>query len=386
MEKEKVETKQGISGGVLCLIVVLCILLGLTSGYIIHDKLMDKTVNEKNEIKNIIEEKENNNKEEKETENKTNYKELDLSNECFNKNESCKKEYELNYNGSNNTIVINNNSEKNEFYLSINGKEVINAHKLSKIYLLENGTFIFDEYNTYIYYSKELNIITEIEKEAIKNNNFTNFKYNNYEYTLTDNDTIEVKLLNIKEADNNGKSNNIVLNDKECINSKQSCEKVYTISNGNQDVNIKAIIKGGKKCENNDPCYQKEIYLNDKIIDSYEINNNTGIDNIKQIAILDNSLIVIEKHSGDSIANNLYRIYYNIDGTKLLEINDHSFLSGKLEGKITEKEITIYEGEEGCTTQLSERVLHIKKYRIISNVKYQIIGLGTSKTGCAGQS
>ena len=39
MEKE---AKQGISGGVLCLIIVLCLLLGLASGYILHDKLSNE--------------------------------------------------------------------------------------------------------------------------------------------------------------------------------------------------------------------------------------------------------------------------------------------------------------------------------------------------------
>ena len=58
----------------------------------------------------------------------------------------------------------------------------------------------------------------------------------------------------------------------------------------------------------------------------------------------------------------------------------------KIEGKITDKDFTIYKGESGCTIDFENRILHIVKFKIISNNRYQIIGRDTAKTDCAGQS
>ena len=86
MEKE---TKQGISGGVLCLIIVLCLLLGLASGYILHDKLSNEEETKIEEIKKEETEKNDTNQKnetEKEEKKLGTAKGIDISDYCDYKN------------------------------------------------------------------------------------------------------------------------------------------------------------------------------------------------------------------------------------------------------------------------------------------------------------
>ncbi len=165
MEKEK-EIKQGISGGVLCLIVVLCLLLGLASGYILHDKLLSKeeTKTEQKEAKikkdnKKIEEKENDNTKEKDTINKNTKVEkksvsIALTNECINSKKSCSKEYTLSNGEINISIKTEMDINKSQIIL-INGKEIY-KHEISDyngpfningVALLDNNIVVLDIYN-----------------------------------------------------------------------------------------------------------------------------------------------------------------------------------------------------------------------------------------------
>lgn len=160
MEKEQ---KQGISGGVLFLIIVLCLLLGLTSGYILHDKLSNKeeTKTEQKETENkkdnnITEEKEakEETKEESNKENVNHEKKsvsIDLTKECINSNNKCEKEYKLSNGEINITINTKMDNTKNQI-VSINGKEIY-THEINDIYgpyhingiaLLDNNILVLD--------------------------------------------------------------------------------------------------------------------------------------------------------------------------------------------------------------------------------------------------
>lgn len=165
MEKEQ---KQGISGGVLFLIIVLCLLLGLTSGYIVHDVISDKQKTNKNiESTKQNENTQENNKEEEDNkeEDKTKTENekventkvekksvsLNLSNECINSKNNCEKEYKLSNGEINITINTKMDNTKSQV-VSINGKEIY-THEINDIYgpyqingiaLLDNNILVLD--------------------------------------------------------------------------------------------------------------------------------------------------------------------------------------------------------------------------------------------------
>ena len=163
MEKEP---KQGISKGVLLIIIILCLLLGLTSGYIVHDKLSNKeeTKTEQKETENkkdnnITEEKEDK-EETKEESNKeiVNHEKksvsIDLTKECINSNNKCEKEYKLSNGEISITINTKIDNTKSQI-VSINGKELY-THETTDIYgpfqingiaLLDNNIFVLDVSN-----------------------------------------------------------------------------------------------------------------------------------------------------------------------------------------------------------------------------------------------
>lgn len=168
MDKEKIKTKQGVSGGVLCLIIALCLLLGLTSGYIVHDVISNKqetnkeaenvkptkNTNEDNKVVEETKEEVMTKTEDKKAENtKTEKKSasIDLTNECINSKNNCQKEYELSNGEINITINTKMDNTKSQI-VSINGKEIY-THEINDIYgpyqingiaLLDNNILVLD--------------------------------------------------------------------------------------------------------------------------------------------------------------------------------------------------------------------------------------------------
>ena len=371
MEKEQ---KQGISGGVLFLIIVLCLLLGLTSGYIIHEKL------EKNENNKQINTNKEETKEEKEKkqedENKINYKELDLSNECFNKKESCKKEYELEIGSYKSDIKIEYTykdaksiSDNNEtFIMTINNKEIFNSpygDSVSKVYLLENGMIVLEnpDYTRYSYYSADYNQLLEIPSDVIKNNNFKEFEYDNAKYSIIDNNTIEVEKENKSENNNIGnKSDYLSFREKVVIENKE-----YTLSNGKKDITFKMI--------------NGNLFINNTDIKAI---NNEERTSLSEIALLDNGLIVIKYIKGDPYVINVD--YLQEDYSPLLELYTLDKTETNISSNIVDKDIILNLGESGCTINYEKRMIHVIKYKLLNSYKYQISGVDTKYTGCAGQS
>ncbi len=169
MDKEKIKTKQGVSGGVLCLIIVLCLLLGLTSGYIIHDLISNKLETNKEAenvkpTKNTNEEKSSENIEDKNIENNTPIKlgkskgidikeicsdyyncskEFELSNEIITykmKIEVVKKEYELEtYLTLENQKLVRNETWVNSKY---------NFGIIQKIGIFDNGILVIESHGS----------------------------------------------------------------------------------------------------------------------------------------------------------------------------------------------------------------------------------------------
>ena len=164
MEKQK-ETKQGISGGILCLIIVLCLLLGLTSGYILHDKLLSKEET-KTEQKDNKEDKNSNNNtsNEKEPEVKKEKlgvaKGIDISEYCDYKTD-CTKDFELS--NEIDTYQVHLRIEKKKYsmstYITLDDTKLITNKinvldkndfgTVSKIGILDNGIIAIE----YIDYS-----------------------------------------------------------------------------------------------------------------------------------------------------------------------------------------------------------------------------------------
>lgn len=162
MEKEQ---KQGVRGGVLCLIIVLCLLLGLTSGYIVHDLISNKqeTNKEKENDKpteNTNEEKSSENIEDKNIENNTpiklgKSKGIDIKEICSDYY-NCSKEFEL----SNEIITYKIKIEvvKKEYdletYLTLENQKLVsnetwvnskyNFGIIQKIGIFDNGILVIE--------------------------------------------------------------------------------------------------------------------------------------------------------------------------------------------------------------------------------------------------
>jgi len=189
MDKENNKTKQGVSGGVLCLIIVLCLLLGLTSGYILHDKLSTKEEQKKEETiydtrNKQNEEKSSENIEDKSAENKTpiklgESKGIDIKEICSDYS-NCSKEFEL----SNEIITYKIKIEvvKKEYeletYLTLGDQKLVgnetwvnskyNFGIIQKIGIFDNGILVVESSGsstptgTTRYYYKDGKKITEI--------------------------------------------------------------------------------------------------------------------------------------------------------------------------------------------------------------------------------
>ena len=113
----------------------------------------------------------------------------------------------------------------------------------------------------------------------------------------------------------------------------------------------------------------------------------SGYYNIKEIALLDNNLIVVEYEGYNHPANFGGKTYYQEDLSILLNIHDTRFVGGHLEGDILSTNQKLYAAEDGCNIDGTNRVIHIYDYKIISNNKYQVSGVDTKNTRtCAGQS
>ena len=385
MEKETKEPKQGVSGGIVCLIVILCLLLGLTSGYILHDKLSNKE-EKKTEQKDNQEEKEKD-------EIKTNYKELDLSNECFNKDLECTKEYSLELNDLSNKIKIEYSIDKTgldkDFKFYINDKKIkddftinSNGYKISKLFLLDNGSIVVEARygggDTFFeYYSKDLDLIKQFniyETELIKKQDLKNFTIDTLNYSLIKNDTFEVEYKT--NINNKSKSEKYIPKDKECINSYKECEQNITLA----DVTI--IVKNSKEkiiTGQNEETEEitRNIYLGNKLIEK-----ENKLNTIKEIGILDNGLIAIDYYD-DFVSNNeiVYRKYYLKDSTILLDTSNNSYLYNNLQGNILDKESTLTEKEiidkRNDFNYTTEEIIHEKKISILSGNKYQIKSIKT---------
>ena len=165
MDKEKIKTKQGVSGGVLCLIIVLCLLLGLTSGYIVHDVISNKqetNIEAENvkPTKNTNEEKSSENIENKNIENNTpiklgKSKGIDIKEICSDYY-NCSKEFEL----SNEIITYKIKIEvvKKEYdletYLTLENQKLVsnetwvnskyNFGIIQKIGIFDNGILVIE--------------------------------------------------------------------------------------------------------------------------------------------------------------------------------------------------------------------------------------------------
>ena len=201
MEKER---KQGISGGVLCLIIVLCLLLGLASGYILHDKLSNE--DNKKIKQNVTEQKDektqstisnNENKEELSQEPNNNKDDvLELTELCKNQ-DNCQKDFTLNNNEK--TINFTYSTYKLNNYLGnvikLNDKNNVVSlmpnnidneyHKATKIALLKNNIIVIEyeelsHYNNLSYHfireyfnsnGQELTKIMSIEPKNIYDEN-----------------------------------------------------------------------------------------------------------------------------------------------------------------------------------------------------------------------
>lgn len=205
MEKEP---KQGISKGVLLIIIILCLLLGLTSGYIVHDKLSNKEETKTEQKDNKEEKKDNNIAEEKEEETKEETKEeskkenvksekksvsINLDKECINSSKKCSKEYTLSNNDKNVTINTEIKTiSNNEFdqIITINGKSIYKhearnydgPYMIHGIALLDNNVLVIEIYNPgYSGPSSNFRIFydADLEYKEIKTIYDTEYDFNN---------------------------------------------------------------------------------------------------------------------------------------------------------------------------------------------------------------
>ena len=140
MEKE---TKQGISGGALAIIIVLCIALGIASGYILNDKVLKKedvTQNESSYYNNIKEEKNPKKSDPPQKENGTQSNEDDTT---PNKTESSSNE-----NGATDKVINTANICKNSnraIYCNINyGPSFGNEISIQVNSIIENYLFTYE--------------------------------------------------------------------------------------------------------------------------------------------------------------------------------------------------------------------------------------------------
>jgi len=244
MDKEIIKTKQGVSGGVLCLIIVLCLLLGLTSGYIIRDKLSNNeekihsNINQKNEEnnntnknekteneKNNVEEPEKNQIEKNTNNDASNEKktyEVKITSDCKD-NTKCIKSYDFSLNNKNHILKIYNISTStfdHSSYFTIDdekfelkeGFEFIDKFAIIDSNLLViSGIRASADYRSIIYIDSNLNKKTEIIGENYKDNQVLTSKTNifttceaitcdnqierKYSYTIADDGTATTKLI-----------------------------------------------------------------------------------------------------------------------------------------------------------------------------------------------
>ena len=230
MEKE---TKQGISGGVLCLIIVLCLLLGLASGYILHDKLSNEEETKIEEIKKEETEKNDTNQKnetEKEEKKLGTAKGIDISDYCDYKN-ACTKDFELS--NEIDTYQVHLKIEKKEYsmstYISLDNTKLITNQinvldkndfgRVAKIGILDNG-IIAIEYIDYTLpagttrsYYKDYKLLTSIYDMINGSGHFNEditakeITYHN-EGPCYDNDTKRDQYENVFKLNDDGTFNN----------------------------------------------------------------------------------------------------------------------------------------------------------------------------------
>lgn len=366
------------------IIVLLAVIIILLFGIIIlllarGDNKAPVLEPNKVEKKEDVEETKEETYEDQKIENKINYKELDLSNECFNKKESCNKSYELEIGSYKSDIKIEYTyrnsksiSDNNEtFIMTINNKEIFNSpygDSVSKVYLLENGMIILEnpDLTRYRYYSADYNQLLEIPTEVIKNNNFKEFEYENAKYSIVDNNTIEVEKEKKSENTNIGnKSDNLSFLEKTMIENKE-----YTLSNGKKDITFK--ITNGN------------LFINNTDIKAI---NNEERTSIQEIALLDNGLIIIKYIKGTSSPFVVNVDYLQEDYSLLLKLYTQDGTGTDISSNIVDKDIILNLGESGCTINYEDRMIHVIKYKLLNNYKYQISAVDTKYAGgCVGQS
>ena len=192
MEKE---TKQGVSGGVLFLIVILCLGLGLTSGYIIHDKLSNNgernTTNNKKANENDNKEKEEKNINNDSSKEKETYS-IEIPSDCTDKKD-CVKTYDFSLKGNNHTLKVYNISTAtldNSSYFTIDDQK-IEAKKggfefIDKFAVIDNSIFVISgrysngDWREIIYLDSNLNVKTDIEGMNYEDDQQLTSKTNTY--------------------------------------------------------------------------------------------------------------------------------------------------------------------------------------------------------------
>lgn len=159
MEKEQ---KQGINGGTIIIIMIICIIVGMAPGYILGEKIINKKEatteqkeqkkdNSKEEATPEVEqpkEEENNNQKQEETSKKSTS--LDVSKDCFNSGK-CEKEYELS-NGEK-TIKVRIMSNSSSIYIYLNDNDILQFNisdpnmgnkSVNKIALLDTNHLVIE--------------------------------------------------------------------------------------------------------------------------------------------------------------------------------------------------------------------------------------------------
>lgn len=216
------ETKKGVSGGVLFIIIVLCLLLGLTSGYILNEKLSNKEESKQEEKKEETKEEEkteeNNKTETKETYEKKTY-EIDVNKDC--NGLKCTKSYDIQLKGKDYKLTVyNHNTATYEqgTYITVNDNKLdlhfdyVNSIAIIDSNIVAIGGNTTPDNTLLVYFDSNFNkkdTVSDYDASKITSKSGTyktcepitcdDQTETFYSYTLNDDGTINSKVEKVKE-------------------------------------------------------------------------------------------------------------------------------------------------------------------------------------------